>query len=292
MVWWLSLLLVLEGAAWVLDSFHHMPWGRMSVLLLKAGYLFFAVILFFRYLSFRSQGVFESMVEAVNRITGGGKRPVKPKFDLYNPIYYLGLILVSSANILTLFRWREADFRLSLLLDAVIWMLVVIWVARVHLLKALGRKEKLKDFLDDARSRARNSKPGALELPRPGRKLRIIIPAVAAFVLTMALCWGRWQRSGVAFRVDSLKACLEEGFKSDLEAFYREGKLGTEGPRRTCLARRQDSLNVALSLRSGEPTMRAMESKSADYFGNGIMGDEGLELGPDLKFRPADAESP
>jgi hypothetical protein len=284
LTWWLFLLMCLEGASLLLDSFHHLIWGALGIFLLKSGYLVFAAILFIRFLSFRSQRVFETMVESYNRLS---EKPWEPsdqmEMGFYKYLFYPALIALSLSNLISVFHWSEATFRASILLDTLIWLLALGWITRTHWLKARGLREKLKEFLDNARSRRRagtNAEAGPGVGKRPFFMVAMISLAVALGVSVQ-----RWRQAAVSFRVDDLKGCMEASFKETSDAFYQQGRLRKDVLETPCLADRREAIRAAQALREGEPYLKVSETESSDYFGDGIEGDEGLELGTAGGFR-------
>lgn len=278
LIWWLAVVVVLELVSLILDSYHYLVWGRLGIWLLKGGYLFFAVILFIRFLSFRSQRLFEAMVESYNRLAeqpwdlgSGGSGPL-PKF-----LFHLALIALASSDLLCTLRWRQGTFRTSLLLDTAIWALILIWIARSHRLKAMASKEKLKELLDLLRSRRRPAHIAAPDPATPAKRpfLLVVLPAAA---LALGLAVRRWERGPVTYRVDALKACLEATFKETSDDFYHGGRLGDSLPDRPCLSSRRGDIQTSQGVREGEPYLNVFEAEGSDFFGNGSRGDEGLEF--------------
>src|SRR4051794_15727650 len=118
LAWWLLLFLCLQVAALILDRSHHLEWGLIGVHLIKACYLGFALVLFVRYLSFRSQRNFESMVESYNRVAKKGFEAGKIRKDSWlNPFLNLVLVVFSLLDFVLVFNWSEAVFRTSVWLD-------------------------------------------------------------------------------------------------------------------------------------------------------------------------------
>ncbi len=154
LTWWILLLGALEGASLILDQSQHHLWGRIGCLLLKASYLAFACVLLLRFLSFRSRKTFESMLDSYNRISGRSWTVSGRGADEWRKfLFYTALLAVSSINLITPLAWGGRTFKTSILLDLVLWLMALHWVVRAHWLKAQGRREKLKENLDDARSR-------------------------------------------------------------------------------------------------------------------------------------------
>jgi hypothetical protein len=284
LIWWLFLLACIQAASLVLDSFHYLVWGRFAIYLIKACYAVFAAILFFRFRSFRSQGTFESMIEAYNRLADQPwGTSEKRKWGFYNFPFHISLLVVASGDCLTLFRWGEAAFRASILLDGTVWLLVLGWVTRVHWLKALGLRERLKEYLDNARSRRRPAILSALETPGIGKRPFFMV-ATISIAMTLGIGAARWRTAGVAYRVDHVKGCMEMAFKETLDSYYQEGRLAAGVPAKTCFASRREFLRVSQGLRGGEPFLKAVETEGSDFFGNGSLGDQGLEMGTGARF--------
>ena len=64
LAWWILILGILEGSTLILDGSQHLLWGRVGILLLKVSYFAFASVLLFRFLSFRSRKLYESMADS------------------------------------------------------------------------------------------------------------------------------------------------------------------------------------------------------------------------------------
>ena len=280
LVWWLFLLSALEGASLFLDAYHYLTWGQLGVALLKTGYLAFAALLCIRYLSFRSQKAFESMVDSYNRLSSRPWEPGQnPKDSRFKPVFYLVLTVLSAWNFLTPFRWSESVFRHSILLDLAVWCLLIFWIGRAHWLKTLGRRERLKEGLDDARSRSGSTIEGIPPLTGlPGRRLAVYLLSAIALVPAGAVSWHRWSAASRVYRLDELKGCMGRCLGLGLDRFYEYGLLAGEISREPCLEAHRERIRVTLGLQEGAVFLRADEEASADFFGNGVAGDEGLIL--------------
>ncbi len=283
---WILLLGILELATVLLDRSHHLVWGRGGLLLLKASYLAFASVLLARFLSFRTRKTFESMLDSYTRIV---ERPwaEAPGFGTDWPklVFHLALLLVASTNFLTPWVWRETAFKASILLDLLFWSLALRWVVRAHWLRSLGRKERLKEDLDDARSRARAETaypPPRLRKTSPWAFVGLFLLAVGA---TAAVTLERWRSASRVYRIGDLKACMQACLERGLERFHREGRLPGDLERQPCLAVHRESVDLGAGFQRGELLLWAIEKPDRDYLGNGKPGDEGLMLDAEGRFR-------
>src|SRR5262245_56412248 len=109
LTWWLFLASAWAGAAYFLDLHHHLVWGKLGLLLLKASYLGFAVVLLFRFLSFSAQRNFETMTDAYNRLANqAAETGPKRKMSVFKPPLFLALLtLATTTDFLMFFRWSE-----------------------------------------------------------------------------------------------------------------------------------------------------------------------------------------
>ncbi|MDB5106211.1 MAG: hypothetical protein JWP91_3900 [Fibrobacteres bacterium] len=289
LAWWLFLLTSLEVAALILDRFHHLEWGRIGLHLVKAGYLGFACVLFVRYLSFRSQKNFEMLVESYNRVAKKTfEAPKQRKGSWVNPFWNLVLVVLTSIDFSLVFQWNESVFKASVVLDFLIWMLLLRWLCRTYWLKSKGTRERLKEVLDDARSRMRDAiDPEPQVLEKRVSRFPFALLASLAVLVGVGVSFQRWTEVRDVFRVDDLKSCMDRCMRLAAVRFYHDGELqvGMEGER--CVRERLGRVNMTLDLHQGELLLRAVESDSVDYFGNGKMGDEGLVLDAGGRFRKA-----
>jgi hypothetical protein len=286
LAWWLFLFASLQVAALLLDGFHHLEWGRLGVHAIKACYVAFAAVLYFRYQSFRSQKSFETMVESYNRVSEKAFRADKKGDRKWvNPFLLLILLMISILDFAMVFRWNEVVFSTSVWLDFLIWMLTLRWLGRTYWLKAKGTRERLKEVLDDSRSLhgGRVPEPDALE--RKVSKLPFAALSSATLILALGVTAWRWNSSGRVYRIDDLKACMESSLQRASMLFHKEGRMGFPLPAEPCMLARRGLVEMSLDLHGGELLMRAAESDTVDYFGNGIRGDEGLVLGGNGRFR-------
>jgi hypothetical protein len=256
------------------------------LVLLKASYLAFAMVLLVRFLSFRNQKSFESMLDSYNRIAvvpwssgygfGG---------DWHKLLYHMGLVMVASVNFLTPWVWSRASFQAGIFLDLVFWSLALRWVVRAHWLQALGRKENLKAGLDLARSRRREALEEAPPTPNRTPAWPFLSLFVAGVGMTLALSFERWSDSGRTFLLGDLKACLRDCLDLGLARFHRDGKLIQDMGQVPCLARHREGVEVTMGFQRGELLLWAIERPARDYLGNGRNGDQGLMLDAEGRFR-------
>lgn len=307
LAWWILLLGALEAASLVLDRSQHLPWGRVGFLLLKVSYLVFACILLFRFLSFRARKPYETMVDSYNRIAGqswsaSGKEVVKEwrKF-----LFHMALVVIASANVLAPMAWGDITFKSSILLDLCFWLMALRWLVRAYWLKSLGRRERLKEELDDARSRRKpqaaaiaSESPaapgsGPAGMSHPGSvasgSAQRAWPFLALFVLsalaTTAVGVQRWRTADWNFIVSDLKGCLQVCLDRALERFHQDGRLAQSLQTEGCLLRHREDVDIGMGFQRGELMLWAVEKPGRDYFGNGKAGDQGLMLDAEGRFR-------
>jgi hypothetical protein len=289
LAWWLFMLTSLQVAALILDRAHHLEWGQVGIHLLKACYLGFAGVLFIRYLSFRSQRNFESLVESYNRVAKTAIAPEKVRKNSWvNPFLNLVLVVLASVDFTLVFNWNETVYKTVIWLDFLIWLLTLRWLVRVYWLKSKGTRERLKEALDDSRSRM---KAQAAVEPEVTEKRVSRIPFAALGSLSLALALGislqRWSDVREVFRVNDLKQCMDKTMRAASRSFYNQGLLEIDVAAFPCIHARNGKVDVTVDLYHGELLMRAVESQGVDYFGNGTVGDEGLVLDATGRFRSA-----
>lgn len=287
LAWWILILGILELSSLALDRTHHLVGSRAGLMLLKSSYLAFSAVLLVRFLSFRHKKSFETMVDSYNRLsTQPWIAPQGVVGEWRKLLFYMGLVVVASTNFLTPLAWRETTFQTSILLDMAFWLMALRWVVRAHWLKSLGRKERLKEGLDDARSRLKSQVPD-LESPREIKASRW--PFLTLFILalgvTLILTLVRWRTAPQVFRLTDLKGCLHKCLDRGLDRFHRDGKLEADLSREGCLAVHRDKVDVSMGFQRGELLLWAIEKPGFDYFGNGKSGDEGLILDAEGRFR-------
>ncbi|GEM_PF-2125265 len=287
LAWWLFLLSALEVAGLILDRSHHFGYGRVGVHLIKAGYLGFASVIFIRYLSFRSQKSFEQLVESYNRVAKQTFEAEKQRKDSWvNPFYNLVLVVLASVDFTLVFQWNESVFKASVLLDLGIWMLLMRWLTRTYWLKSKGTRERLKEVLDDTRSRMRDQiAPEPVVVDKRISKIPFTSLSMLALVFALALSFERWSQVRSVFRVDDLKACMDRCMRLAVTRFYSQGELRIEAIGEPCVKEHQGMVDMSLDLRDGDLFLRAHENDTLDYFGNGTPGDEGLVLDATGRFR-------
>lgn len=287
LAWWILILGILELSSLALDRTHHLMGSRAGLMLLKTSYLAFSTVLLVRFLSFRHKKSFETMLDSYNRLS------TQPWVDQQGAmgewrklLFYMGLVIISSTNFITPLAWREATFQTSILLDMVFWLMALRWVVRAHWLKALGRKEKLKEGLDDARSRVKSQVAG-LEPPMESRTSRwpFLTLFILALAVTLTVTWVRWRSATQVYRLTNLKGCLHKCLDRGLDRFHRDGKLEADLSKEGCLAAHRNKVEVNMGFQRGELLLWAIERPGFDYFGNGKSGDQGLILDDEGRFR-------
>lgn len=287
LAWWLLLLVAMETAAYILDGSHYLIWGVLGLHFLKSAYLGFACVLFFRYLSFRSQKSFESMLESYNRIADKPAEIEKLRKDSWvNPFFHLILVVIASINFTLVFHWNEPVFRASILLDFLIWLLALRWVARTYWLKSLGKREKIKEFLDNSRSKMKSETAAVPDIDKRTRSLTpfLTLAGLACFA-TVFISVLRWQEADRTYRVDDLKSCMIKCMGFAAERFYQNGQLEIELAQESCVQEKGAQILFTLDLHGGEIYLRGKEKDAYDFFGNSVVGDEGLVLDPAGRFR-------
>ena len=288
LAWWLFLLTALEAAALILDRFHHLEWGRLGVHLIKACYLGFAMVLFIRYLSFRSQKAFENLVESYNRVAKQAFEAPKARRNSWvNPFLNLVLVVLTSIDFALVFNWNVAVFQISVILDLLIWLLTLRWITRTYWLKSQGTRERLKEVLDDSRSRKKSGEEEAVLPAKRVSKAPFAVLSGLALAASLALSFQRWSDVGEAFRIDDLKACMDRCMRMASMRFYQQGQLEIEVAGQPCVLARKDRIDFTMDLHKGDLYLRAFENDTADYFGDGSVGNEGLVLDADGHFRRA-----
>lgn len=290
LAWWILILGVLEGSSLILDRSHHLLWAQAGFFLLKVSYLAFASVLMLRFLSFRTRKTYETMVDSYNRISGQswsaqGKETVEEwrKF-----LFYMALIVVASTNIITPMAWGDMTFKTSIGLDLIFWLMALRWVTRAHWLKALGRKEKLKEGLDDARSlKAQAGTDAPPPMPAaagasPWPFFTLFILAVTATVTVGATRFRAAERNYI---LTDLKGCMLTCLDRALDSFHREGRLEEGMNKESCLLRHREDVEIGMGFQRGELLLWAVEKPGHDYFWNGKGGDQGLMLDAEGRFR-------
>jgi hypothetical protein len=262
-------------------------YGQGGLILLKASYVAFAAVLLIRFLSFRSRKNYESMVDSYNRISGQTWTQTQVADDWHKFLFHMGLVVVASTNFITPMAWGDLTFRTSIILDLVFWLMALRWVVRAHWLKALGRKEKLKAGLDDARSKSKGQAQAEEEaaVSKEASPWPFISLFALAVAVTLALSIFRFRTAQSVYLMSELKGCLHQCLDRALESFHRDGKLDENLSKEGCLARHRDLVDVGMGFQRGELLLWAIEKPGMDYFGNGKTGDQGLLLDAEGRFR-------
>lgn len=288
LAWWLLLLVALQAASLVLDRFHHLEWGRLGMHLVKAAYLGFALVLFIRFLSFRSQKAFEALVENYNRVAKKAFEAEQARRRAWvNPLWLLAMVVLATLDFAIVFMWNVTVFRISVVLDLLIWLLALRWVVRTYWLKSQGTRERLKEALDDSRSRAKAQEAEPEIPPKRVSKAPFAVLACLALAASIGISGYRWSEVKEAFRVDDLKACMDRCMRMASVRFYQHGELEIQVAGEPCVQERADRIDFTMDLHKGNLYLRAYESESADYFGDGATGNEGLVLDVNGHFRKA-----
>ena len=290
LAWWLFLLTALEIAAMILDRFHHLEWGRLGVHLIKSCYLGFAFVLFIRYLSFRSQKSFENLVESYNRVAKQAYETEKVRRDSWvNPFWNLVLVVLTTIDFTMVFSWNISVLRVSVVLDLLIWLLTLRWITRTYWLKSQGTRERLKEALDDSRSRKQAEAEPAEPAPVKRKVSKFPFGLLAGMALAAALGMTifRWTDASEAFRIDDLKSCMDRCMRLASIRFYQQGELEVQVAGQPCVMQRKDRIDFTMDLHKGDLYLRAFENDTADYFGDGAVGNEGVVLDANGHFRRA-----
>ncbi len=286
---WLFLLAGLQAAATVLDGFHHLEWGLLGMLLIKAGYLGFALVLFLRYRSFRDQKPYETLAESYRNAVGREPAPDEAqRSSRRNPVFDLALALFAAADLALVLDWNPVGFRISILLDLVIWIGLVRWLVRVQWLKARGARERLKEAVDAARSKRAGAETDGSPRRIPKAPFRVL--AGIAMTLAAAIAWCRWSAAERTFRIDALKQCMEGSMRALADRYYGGEALNQLKPAgEPRLREMSGSLEPALWFSGGDLLLRASETPISDFFGDGTAGNQGLILDANGRFRKAEA---
>lgn len=288
LAWWLFLLTALQVAALILDGFHHLEWGRLGMHLLKVSYLGFSLVLFIRYLSFRSQKTFESLVENYNRVAKKAFEAAQARRNSWvNPSWLLAMMVFATVDFAIVFNWNVTVFKISVILDLLVWLLAMRWVVRTYWLKSQGTRERLKEVLDDARSRAKSQETEPEVAPLRVSKLPFAILAALALSASASISAYRWKEVKEAFRVDDLKACMDKCMRMASVRFYQHGELEIQVAGEPCVQERQGRIDFTMDLHKGNLYLRAYENDTADYFGDGTVANEGIVLDVNGHFRRA-----
>jgi hypothetical protein len=285
LAWWILILAALEISSLILDRSHHLLYGQGGLILLKAAYLGFATVLLVRFLSFRSRKNYESMVDSYNRISGRTWTQTQVSDDWHKFLFHMGLVVVASTNFLTPLAWGDMTFKTSILLDGIFWVMALRWVVRAHWLRALGRKEKLKATLDDARSKLKAQDAGEEPVEKSASAWPFLSMFILAVSVSLFLTYYRFRHADTVFKLSDLKGCLHQCLDRALERFHRDGKLDENLSKEACLARHRDLVDIGMGFQRGELLLWAIEKPGLDYFGNGKGGDQGLMLDAEGRFR-------
>jgi hypothetical protein len=178
-----------------------------------------------------------------------------------------------------------AFFRVTIGLDLAIWLLVARWVARACWLRSRGARERLKEAVDDARSRTRPAGSDPERVPRRVSPAPFIALAALSLGLTLALGGVRWADSEAVFRLDDLQHCMDVSMRAASVQFYQQGETKVSLAAEPCIKKSAGQVDFSLEWAEGELRLRAVENPNEDYFGDGTPGDEGLALDGNGNFR-------
>jgi hypothetical protein len=282
------LLGCLQVSTLILDRCHHLEWGLLGTHFIKAGYLGFAGVLFLRYLSFRSQRNFENLVESYNRVAKKAVEAGKIRKDSWlNPFLLLVLVVFTSIDFTLVFQWNEPVFKTSVLLDFFIWILIIRWLGRTFWLKSKGTRERLKEALDDSRSRMRDTSAEPEAVEKQISKVPFVSLSLFALIVALGMGIQRWRDARNVFRIDNLEACMDQCMRRASSRFYQQGELKIDLAGEPCVQERLGKVRMSMSFHGGELTLRAIENENSDYFGNENLGDEGLVLDAAGRFHKA-----
>jgi len=286
LVWWLLLLSALQASACVLDGFRYIGWGLFGYLVLKALYLAFASVLLFRYRSFQRQKAFEGLAESYQRMAGRDfEGAVVKRRSRLNPILTWTLLALALMDLALAWIPGLAVFRVAIGLDLAIWLLIARWVGRACWLRSRGARERLKEAVDDARSRARPSGSDPEAAPRRVSPAPFIALTALSLSFTLALGLMRLTGSEAVFRLDELQHCMDVSLRHASARYYQEGETKVYLAAEPCVKRAAGRVDFSLEWAEGELRLRAVENPDEDYFGDGTPGNEGLGLDGNGNFR-------
>lgn len=227
------------------------------------------------------------MVESYTRISGKQVEPDKPrKWGWVNPWLYLVLVILSSIDFAMIFHWTILEYKISIILDFLVWLLGIRYVSRAHWLKSKGKREKMKAFLDDSRSQFKSEDTESREELAPNVSWKpFLVLAILAGSASVVVSSFRWAAADRTFAINDLKACMVKCMSFSSESFYNNGELELALSRESCVQEKASDIDFNLFLSAGEIYLRGREKPSTDFFGNTILGDESLILDPAGRFR-------
>lgn len=286
LAWWLLLLASMQVSARILDGFRFLGWGAFGYSVLKALYLAFAAVLLIRYRSFRRQRTYESLAESYQRVAGKEYDSAAARRDSrLNPFLHWLLVVLAALDVALAWVPGLLPFRITIALDAAIWLLIIRWVARACWLGSRGARERLKAAVDDARSRSRPVDAEPVATPKRVSPVPFALLGVTALALSLGIALVRWTGSGQVFRIGELETCMDAGMRDAAAGFYQEGQARVGLADEACVRRLAGQVDFSLDWSGGELRLRAGESPASDFFGNGKTGDEGLALDGNAFFR-------
>jgi len=286
LAWWLLLLASMQVSARILDGFRFLGWGAFGYSVLKALYLAFAAVLLIRYRSFRRQRAYEGLAESYQRVAGKEYDTAASRRDSrLNPFLHWLLVVLAALDVAMAWVPGLIAFRVTIALDAAIWLLIVRWVARACWLGSRGARERLKAAVDDARSRSRPTDPEPVAAPKRVSPVPFAILGATALALSLGIGLRRWADSDHVFRIGELETCMDAGMRDAAAGFYQEGEAHVGLADEACVRRLAGQVEFSLDWSGGELRLRAAESPASDFFGNGTPGDEGLALDGNAFFR-------
>ncbi len=287
LAWWLLLLFALQASSLVLDRSHHLFFGQIGIQIIKLCYIGFGSVLFLRYLSFKAQKSYEQMVESFNRAAGKEFVPNnQPKITWLNPILNIVLVILSSIDFTVVFLWREPTYRISIILDLIIWILGLRWVARTYWLKSQGKREKIKAFLDDSRSKMATGQNPTPDIESKSRaKWPFNSMAFLSLLVAILISLWRWNHASQTYKIDDLKACMENEIRKAGDRFYQSGRLDSAFSEESCTQEKSKEISFRLVLNNGEVYLSGIEKDQVDFFGDGKPGNEALVVDLSGRFR-------
>ncbi|MBW8890442.1 MAG: hypothetical protein JF616_22040 [Fibrobacteres bacterium] len=286
LLWWLLMLSALQASACVLDGFRYIGWGLFGYLVLKGLYLAFAGVLLFRYRSFQRQRAFEGLAESYQRMAGKDfEGTAVRRRSRLNPILTWALLALAVIDVALAWVPDLAVFRITIGLDLAIWLLMSRWVSRACWLRSRGARERLKEAVDDARSRARSAGTDPETTPRRVSPAPFIALAALSLAFTMALGGMRWADSEAVFRLDDLQQCMDLSMRDASARFYQQGETKVSLAAEPCVKKSAGQVDFSLEWSEGELRLRVVENPDGDYFGDGTPGNEGLALDGNGNFR-------
>jgi hypothetical protein len=181
-----------------------------------------------------------------------------------------------------------AAFRAGVALDALIWLLLVRWIARACWLRSRRARERLKQAVDDARSRARPAGAGPQAAPETVPPLPFALLGALSVAVSLGFGLRRWADAGAVFRADGLKRCMDACLREASARFYQQGEARVPLANQACVRALAGRMAFSAQGSGGELRVLAVEDTASDYLGDGVAGNQGLSLDAYGHFRKAD----